>query len=357
MPRLRDWVDPYGVPVRLYGGRWKGAARDLAFAMRTALLLIRHRRRYQVVYFLMQGLQLAVCLPVARLLRKPVVMKISGSGVIPLLEQSATGRRELRWLRRWAARLLILNEGMREEATGRGFSARQLAWMPNPVDASAFKPLGEEERRLIRARWDLPPEAPTVLYTGRLAPEKGLPCLLESFAIATRSHGNAILVLVGDGPMRAQLEAQAATLGLTPRQVRFIGRVKAEEIPAWTGATDIFALTSPAEGFSCSMSEAMAAGMACLASDIPANRQLVRPRETGILVPVGETRAVAAGLVELMGNSGLRARLGRAARAYIEANFTPDQIAERYERLFADVLTEAMGSRHGRPAAAEAGHP
>src|SRR5271156_5648778 len=78
MPPHRDWVDPKGVPVRIYAERWKGAMKDIVFALRVAGMLIRERNDYEVVYFLMQGLHLAAGLPVAKALGKPVVMKIAG---------------------------------------------------------------------------------------------------------------------------------------------------------------------------------------------------------------------------------------------------------------------------------------
>ncbi|HUX66444.1 MAG TPA: glycosyltransferase family 4 protein [Terriglobales bacterium] len=338
MPPARDWVDPKGVPVRIYGERWVGPARDVVFALRTALMLIRERRRYQLVYFLMQGLQLAVCLPVARALRKPIIMKVSGSGVLPMLGRSSTGRLELRWLRRWAARLLILNDGMRAEAIASGFPAHKVAWMPNPVDTAEFTPCGETERQRLRTKWNLPSQAVIVLYCGRLSPVKGLPCLLEGFAAAAAEMPHAILVMVGDGPMRAALEQQCIALGLPPEQIRFVGPVPPGEVPEWTRLADIFAITSPSEGFSCALAEAMATGLACLACEIPANRQLIRSGENGALVPVGDAAAVAAGLRELISGAELRARLGSAARALIMENYTVDEVAGRYEDLFGEVL-------------------
>src|SRR5579863_8455732 len=65
MPPVQDWIDPEGVPVRIYAGRWKGGMRDIVFAIRTAGMLLSERRSYQIVYFLMQGLHLAAGLPVA----------------------------------------------------------------------------------------------------------------------------------------------------------------------------------------------------------------------------------------------------------------------------------------------------
>ena len=156
MPPLRTWTDPAGVPVRLYAASWNGVMKDVMFAISVAWLLIRERRNYQAVYFLMQGLHLAAGLPVARVLGKTILMKVGGSGVLPLMARSPTGRLELHWLRKWADRVMILNEGMRAEALAARLPADKLVWMPNPVDTECFSPAAEAERRRLRAQHDLP---------------------------------------------------------------------------------------------------------------------------------------------------------------------------------------------------------
>lgn len=341
MPRVHKWTDPLGVPVGIYGGRWTGRARDVVFALRSALAVIRDRRRYQVVYFVMQGLQLAVCLPLVRALGKPIVMKVEGSGVIPLLTRSRTGRLELRMLRRWAGRIFILNPGMRDEAAAVGFPDRQLTWMPMPVDSHMFAPCDAAEKLRLRAQFGVPAGAPVAVYTGRLAPEKGLDDLLQAFALVAPALPEAILILVGDGSSRAVLEQKAAALGLPPDRVRFVGAVAADRVPEWLKLADVYAFTSPSEGFSCALAEAMASGLACLACDIPANTQLIRSGENGLLVPVGDAPAAASGLLQLLQDRDLRMRLGANARTLISDHFSTEQVVRIYERVFAELLNGA----------------
>src|ERR1035437_4412677 len=90
MPDVSFWIDPAGIPVRIFGRH--RLTRDYAFARGVARTLLRERRRYQIVYFLMQGLHLAAGLPVARLLGKPIVMKVSGSGIITTMRGPPPGR-------------------------------------------------------------------------------------------------------------------------------------------------------------------------------------------------------------------------------------------------------------------------
>lgn len=338
MPAVRDWVDPEGVPVRIYAGRWKGWMRDFVFGWRVAGMLLWERRDYQLVYFLMQGFHLAVGLPAARLAQKPILMKVGGSGVIPLMTRSAAGRLELRWLRQWANRIMILNEGMREEALQEGFPPEQIYWMPNPVDTDEFAPCEPGARLEGRARFGIPSSAPVALYCGRLAPEKALPSLIEAFALVVRRIPEAVLVLVGDGPLRTSLAEQAARLQLPENHVRFAGRVAPEDVSSWLQIADVFTLVSPSEGFPCALAEAMSAGLASVVSDIPGNRQLIESGQHGLLVPVGDSEAIAAAIVRIFEDGPMRVRMGEESRNRVLENYSTAKIADRYEALFLEAL-------------------
>jgi glycosyltransferase involved in cell wall biosynthesis len=345
MPPMRDWVDPAGVPVRILTRGARGRWKDIQFAWRVAWTLWRERRHYDIVYFLMQGLHLAAGLPVARALEKPIVMKVGGSGVIPRMRLSRAGRFELDWLRRWAERVLILNDGMVEEAVEEGFARERILWMPNPVDTEQFRPAAPEEVARLRATFGIPAAALVTVYVGRLSHEKGLPEMLRGFALAAREERRAILVLVGDGAMRSELEAMVPKLGLARSQVFFSGRVDVSKVPQWLQASDVFTLMSPNEGFSCALAEAMSAGLPSVVSRIPANVQLIDDGVHGLLPPVGDDAAMAGALMRLFGDPELRARMGRAARQRVVENYSTGQVVDRYEVLFEEVLAARSGSR------------
>ncbi len=318
--------------------------KDVMFALGVAWLLIRERRKYQAVYFLMQGLHLAVGLPVAKLLGKTILMKVGGSGVLPGMARTPTGRLEIHWLKKWADRVMILNEGMREEALAAGLPVDRLVWMPNPVDTEQFCPVPDAKRRQLRARYDLPADAFVIIYTGRLAPEKSLHLLVEAFAAVWRLHTEAYLVLVGDGPMKPALTEQARRLGCR-HNTRFVGSVAPLEIPLWLQMADVFALVSLREGFPCALVEAMSAGLASVVSDIPANRQLVQPESHGLLLPPGDASAVAAALIRLLEDHELRSQMGAEARRSVKQHYATERVLERYETLLGETLVT------GRPAA------
>lgn len=337
MPPVFRWVDPLGTPVRIFGGRWPRRWRDHVFALGVVWTLLTARRRYQLVYFLMQGLHLAAGLPVARFLSKPVLMKISGSSIITFMGQSWLGRVELRWLRQWAKRVMILNSGMAQEAYAAGFRPEHLFWMPNPVDVKQFAPGNASERLRLRRELTIPENAPVILFVGRLAPEKELPSLLAAFAMVLRQIPTALLVLVGEGPDRETLELRTRELGLTG-SVQFAGRFPSEGVRDWLKASDVFALVSSNEGFSCSLLEAMSIGLPAVVSDIPANTQLIENGVHGLVAPVCDEDSLSRALLRLLADAPLRQQLGAAARQRVIDNYSMDKVIDLYENLFAEAI-------------------
>ena len=339
MPDSKDWVDPYGTPVRIIGKGAQGPWLDRKFALGVVVELWRLRGQFDVIYFLMQGLHLATGLPICRLLGLPVVMKISGSGIVEFMQESFLGRLELRWLSRWARRVMILNEGIAEEAAAAGIAREKLFWMPNPVDVAEFSPATCEERLRLRADSGISAQAPVVVYVGRLAPEKELASLLEAFALVRRKQSDAQLIVVGDGPERAALQAESQRLGLS-EAVRFTGRQPMDRVREFLKMADIFALVSRLEGFPCSLIEAMSTGLAAIVSRIPANKQLIDDGVHGLSGGVRNASELAEALLRLIDNPEQRQQMGQAGRQRIIDHYSTVKIAERYEELFALVATE-----------------
>ena len=337
MPDLPLWTDPAGVPVRIFARRQSGRCKDIVFALAVGWTLLKERRNYGLVYFLMQGLHLAAGLPVARALGKPVVMKFSGSGLITMMRNSWIGRLELRWLQKWARRVMILNQGMVGEATAAGFDPRQLLWMPNPVDTSEFVPCSVARRQELRARFGVSQALRIVLFVGRLAPEKELISLVGAFAAVAASMPEALLVLVGDGPSREAVALRVAALGIGER-VRLTGRLAPAEVLQWMQLSDIFALVSSNEGFPCSLVEAMAAGLPSVVSSIPANTQLVEPGVHGLHATPKDEASIADCLAWLLTDGEARLRMGEAARRRVLENYATDKVLDRYEALFEETL-------------------
>ena len=176
---------------------------------------------------------------------------------------------------------------------------------------------------------------PLVLTPARLDAQKGHETLLEAIAEVPE----ALFLLAGEGPKRAELEGRSAQLGVGDR-VRFLGR--REDVPQLLAACDVFALPSLYEGSSLAVLEAMAAGIPVVSSAIGGTEELIEDGRSGFLVPPGDASALAAALRRLLGDKELRRDLAARARERVDQGLTRPQMAERVTCVYSDLL----GSRH-----------
>jgi glycosyltransferase involved in cell wall biosynthesis len=182
----------------------------------------------------------------------------------------------------------------------RRVGAAKVHLIPNGVDTALFAPAP----RPPRARKH-------VLYVGRLSAEKNLGALLEA-AAALAGRFDLRLTLIGDGPARAALEAEARRLGA---RVEFVPVVEHRRIPGYLADADAFVLPSLTEGHPKALLEAMSAGVACVASDVGGNRAVLEHERTGLLFDLGADAALAEALARVLGDPGLARVLGERARA------------------------------------------
>jgi glycosyltransferase involved in cell wall biosynthesis len=213
----------------------------------------------------------------------------------------------------------------------------------NGFDESLFRPLPPDQA--LRARYS-PDGAPLLLYVGRLVTFKGLDHLLDAVAMlngrmsseALNSNANhslakaprlpVRLILAGDGPHRAALHERANRLGLGGR-VQFLGSVPHYEIPHLNAISDAFVVPSTDhETFCIAACEAMGCGRPVIATRVGGLPEVVCDGETGFLVPPGDAAALAERIAMLLGDGGLRQRMGEAARVSAEM-FTWDRVIER----------------------------
>ena len=211
-----------------------------------------------------------------------------------------------------------------------GYDAARIARITNFVDLDTFRPLAADERAAARRALDLEGRT-VVLHSGRLTPRKGADHLLRAFAQVADTRPEALLLFLGDGPERADLESLAEALGLA-EQVRFVGFH--EDVRRWLAAADLFVLSSLIEGLPNALLEAMAVGLPVLATRIGGSLEAIEDGVSGVLVEPGRAEPLAAGLGPLLDDADRRAALGAAARARIEARFSLDAIAPRYVTLY-----------------------
>lgn len=169
-----------------------------------------------------------------------------------------------------------------------------------------------------------------LLFVGRLVAAKGLPVLLAALALARRERPSLSLAVVGDGPDRPALEAEAQALGLGG-SVSFLGYRNQEQVADLLSESSALVLPSFAEGVPVVLMEAMAAGLPVVATRIAGIPELVEDGVSGLLVPPGDEEALARAILGVMASPA--GRMGEAGRARIRAEFEARTEAARLARL------------------------
>ena len=313
--------------------------RGVLFAATYGLSLLRHLRRLRAGHAFLHAhhlyLEAMAAAYVSLRSGLPAIAKMACSGLDgDFARLRRTGLIRCLPLLRRLRRVVAISAETEAELLAHRFIPDQIVRIPNGVDVVRFAPAPDP--KLARQEMGFGPEA--VLFLGRLDPQKGLDVALRAWARVAVRRPAARLFLAGDGPARATLEAQVRDLGLAER-VQFLGRRSDPE--RLLQASQVFILPSRSEGMSNALLEAMATGLACVASRIGGNTDLVEDGFTGLLTPPGEAAALADALCALLEDGSLRGRLGTAARATAIERYGMDRVVREYMDLYV-TLTEGM---------------
>ena len=224
-----------------------------------------------------------------------------------------------------------VNEDMRDRLLALGADPATTSMISMGVDVAAFRPLASAaERRRGR-----------VLFVGRLVEKKGVSVLLEALRLLDQSGYD--VCVAGDGPLRSSLTTQAAGL-----PVRFVGVLGREALSAELGAASIAvfpsvpAVSGDQDGLPVALLEAMSAGCAVVASDLPGLRDAVQDGQSGLLTTPGSAPELAGALRRLLRDPDLCDQLGKAAETRA-ASFSVATLGGRYVALLDQVRARKMG--------------
>jgi glycosyltransferase involved in cell wall biosynthesis len=237
-----------------------------------------------------------------------------------------------RWGARWASRVVCVSEGERATGVRAGIDGRWTV-VPNGIDPERFHPAAVDTvRATLLPEGD--PAAPLVVCVGRLCRQKGQDVLLEAWEAVTRRVPAARLVLVGDGPDRAELAARA------PASVLFAGAV-ADPVP-WYQAADLVVLPSRWEGMALAPLEAMACGRPVVVTDVDGARESLPPElAPRCLVPPDRPARLADAVAELLFDPLLRESLGHHGRRYVLTTHDVRHAAEAVAAVYRELLGTA----------------
>ncbi len=302
--------------------RWIGS---LLLMLRLAWLLFAWRDRYDAIHVHIAHNMGAVASVMGRLLGKPVVVKFSGwweqeKGC--LRPRGGPGAALARRMLQQATAIQAISTRIARDLQAVGFDPARLHWLPNGVKTARFEGI---------TRPAAGNQPPTVVFVGRLVPEKGLDSLLKAWARARRPGWR--LRLVGGGGEDGALRAQAAALGVGD-SVDLPG--PSDTVEAELATADVGILPSRFEGLSNTLLEYMAAGLPVIATRISGSEDLVIPGRNGWLCDVDDVDGFAAALGEAMDLSPeARLAIGDTARADVIAKASVPAVIAQLLPLYA----------------------
>jgi teichuronic acid biosynthesis glycosyltransferase TuaC len=221
---------------------------------------------------------------------------------------------------RRARRLLVVSEDLRRVAIERyGAAPDRTITIPNGCNAAIFHPASRSE---ARRQLGVDEGAKLVMYVGRLVPEKGLRELLEATAMLSQAHPRVELALIGDGPLRDELDQSARRIAGVP--VHLPGAMDASMVARWMAASDLVTLPSYSEGHPNVLVEALASGRPVVATHVGGIPEVV-DASCGVLVAPRDVHALSVALGQVM-----------------DRGWDPDALARRFSRDWSGVARETL---------------
>jgi len=276
---------------------------------------------------------------VAAVRRVPLVVSLHGSDVY-LPERHRWLRGVTAWTFRRAAAVTACSGDLARRAIALGVQAERVTVVPYGADRETFTPAGGEERARVRAEWGLAEGEAFILTVGRLVRKKGFGMLIRALPEVVAAAGPLRLLIAGQGDLRDELETLARELDVEDH-VTFLGVVERDRLPALFRACDVLAVPSVhdergnVDGLPNVLLEGMASGAAIVASDVAGIPQVIRPEETGLLVPEKDPAALAQALIRLLRDPALRRHLGQTSRQRVETDLNWPAVAGAFEAVYA----------------------
>lgn len=316
-----------------FGRSGRGTLSEKMSLLALAFWFARHRRRIAMVQTIMYSDYALAASLVGLRSRLACVWAAHGEATDVIGDVSGRVRGMQRRIRRSVlagCHHVALTGAIRDELAAQGLAGASIEVIPVPVEVTRFRPPTVGERAASRAKLGIGPQEVVFVFTGRFVLSKGLGRLIEAFARLRSDAPATRLLLVGGGSAEgeAQVDADAARWELGDRLL-LAGVVSDVEHYLWAG--DVFVLPSVREGLSNSLVEAMACGLACVAAAEAGGDQVLYDG-AGLIPPSSDADDLYDTLRTLALDPGLREQIGATA-ADRTRSFTPERVAERYERL------------------------
>ena len=230
-----------------------------------------------------------------------------------------------------AESVIALTEDMKSEM--QKLCDRDILVIPNGIDLEKFKNLSRKD---IRKRLEIKDNEKIITFVGTLRPVKGVKYLIKAMELIIKKNENLKLMLVGDGEEREELERLVEELDLK-ECVKFIGRVQNEEIPQYMAASDVFVLPSLSEGFPVVTLEAMASGLAIIATSVGGLPEIIEDGENGFLVEPKNPKEIAKKVLLILGSDELRENISKKNKEKVK-EYGWECVIEQVECIYKECL-------------------
>jgi glycosyltransferase involved in cell wall biosynthesis len=241
---------------------------------------------------------------------------------------------------RWGVnKYVAISDAIKAVMVADGVATERIAVVHSGVDISRFDSV--EANAQMREDLQLQPGQPVIGNVAHLARHKGHRYLIEAVPEIVKEFPDAKVMIVGDGELRADLERQAARLGIE-RSVVFTGFRR--DVPALLSLFDVFVMASHMEGLCTSVMDAMAARVPVVVTDAGGLPELVRNEVSGLVVPAKDPAALALAIVRLLRNREEAARFAAGAKRTVEEKYSVDAMVEGNMRVYDDLLRNARPS-------------
>lgn len=372
----KDWLprETFGsVPVIRVAGRLLGSRERFPrllqrFAYLLAMLVMagsvwRHRKDFDILQVCQLSLLVLPLALLCRLTRKPMTIVVISAGAGRAVKSSEPARliagplpADAPWLQvdgntwidgdldglarsgrfvlnflvsqlnRISAVVTVLSSRMKNQFNAYNVSLPDIQCIPNGVDLRRFSPLPAEDREANAEGW-----IKTVICVSKLRWEKGIDVLLQAWHLVQQQCPEARLVIVGSGPVQSQLERLARELGVAD-SVEFAGLQS--DVPAQLQRGAIGVLPSRWEGMPNALLEAMACGLACVATRVSGSEDVIQHGSNGLLVEPEDYNSMAEALLTLLQHPETARAYGQAARKTIVQGYSLEHITDRYIEIY-----------------------
>jgi L-malate glycosyltransferase len=312
------------------------------YMLSLGIYLVIHNKEYDLIHVHQALYPAFVCVFIGKkLLKKPVFAKSSSSGItsdIEWLKKFPLGEFQLNYLLKHINYVVAVSKKTGNEFEEIGFPKVKIEYIPNGVEL----PLKKESFEQTTLQ---------VTTITRMSFEKGVDILLQAWANVIRASADLRLRIIGDGPLRADMEKLSGLLSIQNR-VDFVGR--ADDTGDYYRSTSLFVLPSRTEGLPNVLLEAMSYGIPCIATRVGGNPELIGEDEppnidmggfrigrNGILVNPEDAEGLSEAILHLVKNSVLRQELGERGRQFIQGNYSIESVADRYLAFYRRLMKEA----------------